>query len=101
MNSKIQLKAETVTMGDLIVAITDAALEVVQDEDIAYRIAGLFFMRLLAVSDPKTADDLLTPALARFTRCRHPARLSTSMKVPEEERLPRSTRTRFGRVLAQ
>lgn len=59
MNSKIQLKAETVTMGDLIVAITDAALEVVQDEDIAYKIAGLAFMRLLAVSDPETADNLL------------------------------------------
>ena len=59
MNSKMQFKAETVTMGDLIVAITDAAMEVVQDEDIAYRIAGLFFMRLLAVSDPETADDLL------------------------------------------
>jgi hypothetical protein len=28
MNSKIQLKAETVTMGDLIVVITDAGLEV-------------------------------------------------------------------------
>jgi hypothetical protein len=55
MNSKIQLKAETVTMGDLIVAITDAALEVAQDEDIAYRIAGL----VLAVSDPETADNLL------------------------------------------
>ena len=41
MNSKIQLKAETVTMGDLIVAITDAALQVARDEDIAYRIAGL------------------------------------------------------------
>lgn len=57
MNSKIQLKAETVTMGDLIVAITDAAFEVAQDEDIAYRIAALFFMRLLAVSDPEAADD--------------------------------------------
>ena len=60
MNSKRQFKVETVTMGDLIVAITDAALEVALDEDLAYRIAGLFFMRLLAVSDPETADDLLT-----------------------------------------
>jgi hypothetical protein len=48
MNSKIQLKAETVTMGDLIVAITDAALEVAQDEDIAYRIAGLGFHATLS-----------------------------------------------------
>ena len=59
MKSKIQFKAETVTMGDLIVAITDAALEIAQDEDMAYRIAGLVFMRLLAVSDPESADDLL------------------------------------------
>jgi hypothetical protein len=56
MDSNIQQKTEAVTMGDLIVAITDAALDVVQDEEIAYRIAGLFFMRLLAVSDPETAN---------------------------------------------
>ena len=59
MKSKIQFKAETVTMGDLIVAITDAALEVAQDEDMAYRIASLVLMRLLAVSDREIADDLL------------------------------------------
>jgi hypothetical protein len=41
MNSNIQFKTETVTMGDLIVAIKDAALEVAQDEDMAYQIAGL------------------------------------------------------------
>ena len=64
MNSNIQHKAETVTMGDLIVAITDAALEVAQDEDIAYQIAGLVLMRLLAVSDPDTADDLLAACAA-------------------------------------
>jgi hypothetical protein len=59
MNSKRQFKAEKVTMGDLIVVITDAALDVAQDEDMAYQIAGLVFMRLLAVSDPETADNLL------------------------------------------
>ena len=59
MNSNIQFKTETVTMGDLIVAITDAALEVAHNEEIAYRIAGFVLMRLLAVSDPDTADDLL------------------------------------------
>jgi len=59
MNSKRQFKAEKVTMGDLIVVITDAALNVAQDEDMAYQIAGLVFMRLLAVSDPETADNLL------------------------------------------
>jgi hypothetical protein len=59
MNSTTPFTAETVTMGDLIVAITDAALEVAQDEIVACRIAALVFMRLLAVSDPETADDLL------------------------------------------
>jgi hypothetical protein len=61
----MQSKPDTVTLGDLVVAITDAALEVAQDEEIAYRIAGLVFMRLVAVSDPKTADDLLLPARTR------------------------------------
>jgi hypothetical protein len=59
MNSKMQFKAEKVSMGDLIVVITNAVLEVAQDEDMAYQIAGLVFMRLLAVSDPETADNLL------------------------------------------
>lgn len=59
MNSKMQFKAEKVTMGDLIVVITDAVLEVARDEDMAYKIAGPVFMRLLAVSDPETADNLL------------------------------------------
>jgi hypothetical protein len=74
MNSKTQFKAETVTMGDLIVAITDAALEVGQDEDKAYRVAGLVFMRLLALSDPEIADDLLAAcADITISRRRHPA----------------------------
>jgi hypothetical protein len=59
MNSKMQFQAEKVSMGDLIVVITNAVLEVAQDEDMAYQIAGLVFMRLLAVSDPETADNLL------------------------------------------
>ena len=41
------------------VAITDAALEVTEDEDMAYRIAGLVFMRLLAASGPETREYLL------------------------------------------
>ena len=63
MNSKMQFKAEKVTMGDLIVVITDAVLEVAQDEDMAYQIAGPVFMRLLAVSDPETADLLAEASL--------------------------------------
>jgi hypothetical protein len=81
MNSKIQLKAETVTMGDLIVAITDAALEIAQDEDMAYQIAGLVFMRLLAVCDPERPIICWLAAPARFTKCSHPAPLSDEEKV--------------------
>jgi hypothetical protein len=62
MNDKSRLSAETVTMGELIAAITDAAVEVTKDEETAYRIAGLFFIRLLAVSDPETADLLAARA---------------------------------------
>ena len=43
MNDKNRLKAEAVTLGELIVAITDAAVEVTKDQEIAYRIAGRFF----------------------------------------------------------
>ena len=38
INSKMQFKAEKVTMGDLIVVITDAVLEAAQDEDMAYQL---------------------------------------------------------------
>ena len=47
------------TIGDLIVAITDAALEATQDEDKAYEIASRVLMRLLAASAPQTAEYLL------------------------------------------
>jgi hypothetical protein len=59
MHSEIHVKAETLTVGDLIVAITDAALEVIEDEDMAYQIAGLVLMRLVAASSPETAEYLL------------------------------------------
>jgi hypothetical protein len=59
MNCEIHFKAEQVTLGELIVAITDAAFEVAEDEDIAYQIAGLVLMRLVAASSPETAECLL------------------------------------------
>jgi hypothetical protein len=59
MNGEIHFKSDQLTIGQLIVAITDAALEVTEDEDMAYRIAGLVFIRLLAASGPETAEYLL------------------------------------------
>jgi hypothetical protein len=59
MNGEIHFKAEELTIGDLIVAITDAASEVTEDEDMAYQIAGLVLMRLVAASSPATAEYLL------------------------------------------
>jgi hypothetical protein len=58
MNGEIHFKAEELTIGDLIVAITDAASEVTEDEDMAYQIA-LVLMRLVAASSPATAEYLL------------------------------------------
>jgi hypothetical protein len=59
MKCEVNFKAEQLTIGDLIIAITDAALEVTEDEDMAYQIAGLVFMRLVAASSPQTAEYLL------------------------------------------
>ena len=56
MNSEGYLKMKQLTIGDLIVAITDAALDVTQDEDKAYEIAGLALKRLLEESSPELAD---------------------------------------------
>jgi hypothetical protein len=43
----------------LVVAVTDAALQVTEDEDKACEIAGLALAKLLAASAPETADYLL------------------------------------------
>jgi hypothetical protein len=48
------------TMGDLIMAISDAAFEVIEDEDKAHQIAGIVLMRLLAASAPETAQYLFS-----------------------------------------
>ncbi|HZH82328.1 MAG TPA: hypothetical protein VFD87_04230 [Phototrophicaceae bacterium] len=55
------------TMRDLIVAISDAACEVLEDEDKAQQIAGVVLMRLLAASAPETAQYLFS---ARSTSIR-------------------------------
>jgi len=48
------------TMRDLIVAISDAACEVLEDDDKAQQIAGVVLMRLLAASAPETAQYLFS-----------------------------------------
>jgi hypothetical protein len=48
------------TMRDLIVAISDAACEVLEDEDKAQQIAGVVLMRLLAASARETAQYLFS-----------------------------------------
>ena len=59
MNAGIRFKTKQLTIGDLIIAVTDAALQVTEDEDQAYEIASLVLMRLLATSAPETAEYLL------------------------------------------
>ncbi|HXG52845.1 MAG TPA: hypothetical protein VNN77_15715 [candidate division Zixibacteria bacterium] len=56
MNGTADLKAMRVTIGDLIVAITEAALEATGDKDKAYEITSLALGTLLENS---TADGLL------------------------------------------
>jgi hypothetical protein len=58
MDSDMSVKL--MTMGDLIMAISDAAFEVIEDEDKAHQIAGIVLMRLLAASAPETAQYLFS-----------------------------------------
>jgi hypothetical protein len=59
MNGETYFKIEPLRIGDLIVAITDAALQVTEDEEMANRIARIVLINLLAASAPETADYLL------------------------------------------
>jgi serine phosphatase RsbU (regulator of sigma subunit) len=59
MNAQTDLVFKQLTIGDLIIAITDAAFEVTGDEGKAYEIAGRSLMSLLAASAPDTAEYLL------------------------------------------
>jgi hypothetical protein len=51
-------KNTQLTLGDLIVAVTDAAMEVSKDDKVAYRIAcmALSTMRLRSLSQDDTAE---------------------------------------------
>ena len=57
MGSARQIKQ--LTMGDLIVAVTEASFEVTHDEDQAYEIASLVLVRLLQSSAPGAGEQLL------------------------------------------
>jgi hypothetical protein len=59
MNSETHFKMKPLRIGDLIAAITDAALQVTEDEEMANRIAGIVLMDLLQASAPETAEYLL------------------------------------------
>ena len=81
MNSKMQFKAEKVTMGDLIGVITDAVLEVAQDEDMATRSPALCSCDSWRSQIRKRPIICSLTAPARFTKCSHPAPLSDEEKV--------------------
>jgi hypothetical protein len=59
MYAETGFKFRQLTICDLVVAVTDAALEVTQDEDQAYEIASLVLMKLLQASASETAEHLL------------------------------------------
>jgi hypothetical protein len=59
MNIGSHREIKQLTLGDLIVAVTEAAFEVIKDEDKAYEIAGLVLVDLLQTSAPEAAEHLL------------------------------------------
>jgi hypothetical protein len=59
MNSATHFKVKQLTIGDLIVVVTEAAFEATQDENKAYEIARLVLMKLLEPSALNPAHYLL------------------------------------------
>jgi len=59
MNISSERQVKQLTIGDLIVAVTEAAFEVTQDRDQAYEIASLVLVDLLRSAAPRAAEDLL------------------------------------------
>jgi hypothetical protein len=59
MNAAAYQKIRQLTVGELIVAITEAAVEATQDQNKAYEIAGLVLIRLIENPAPATAERLL------------------------------------------
>jgi hypothetical protein len=59
MNTGDGFAMNQLTIGDLIVAVMDAALEVTRDESMAYEIASHVLMDILDVVSPGIARDML------------------------------------------
>ncbi|MGE5302723.1 MAG: hypothetical protein ACM3TN_05300 [Alphaproteobacteria bacterium] len=59
MQKESELEMKQLTLGDLVVAVTDSALEVTEDEDTAYEIASRVLVKLLESSAPGTAEQLI------------------------------------------
>ena len=59
MNASCQYETCELTLGDLIVAVTEAALEATGDEEKANEIAGRVLVRLLADSAPEALEQLI------------------------------------------
>ena len=59
MNTSSHYETKQITIGDLIVAVTEAAFEATNDEDKAYEIASLVLVDLLESSAPGAAEHLL------------------------------------------
>ena len=59
MNTGDGFEMNQLTIGDLMVAVVDAALEVTRDESMAYEIASHFLMDILDVVSPGIARDML------------------------------------------
>lgn len=59
MNMGSEREIKQMTIGDLIVAVTEAAFEATQDEDEAYEIASLVIADLWQSSAPGAAEHLL------------------------------------------
>jgi hypothetical protein len=59
MNTGDGFEMNQLTIGDLIVAVMDAALEVTRDESMAYEIASHVLMNILDLVSPGIAQDIL------------------------------------------
>ena len=59
MNTGDGFEMNQLTIGDLIVAVTDAALEVTRDESMAYEIASQVLINILDLVSPDIARDIL------------------------------------------
>ena len=59
MQNQTESEMQRITLGDLIVAVTDAAMEVTVDEEEAYEIASRVLLKILESFAPGTAEQLI------------------------------------------